>query len=146
MSVKHYLEINGFKTNENGVYIYKSNDEEHRVNLAVILEDFLEFSKEKQYSYAVVYNEDSFEGIKVPLELLSLLMDLQKYSDFELFTNTTNDEDTFHGIEVDYASEARHGSKGTKEFNSYAQFKSWFLNRFHGLNQRVLQLLDDYDK
>ena len=45
---KHYLETNEFKTNENGCYVYKSNDETHRINLAAILEDFIEFSKENE--------------------------------------------------------------------------------------------------
>lgn len=62
---KHYLKINEFKTNENGFYIYKSNDETHRINLAAILEDFVEFCKEKEKKLncqRIMENRNIIEG------------------------------------------------------------------------------------
>jgi hypothetical protein len=46
--ILEYLEHNEFVKNEHGVYIYKSDNEIHHINLQIILEDFLEFHQKKQ--------------------------------------------------------------------------------------------------
>jgi hypothetical protein len=143
---KQYLKEKGFIPNDSGVYVYKSDDDTHRINLAAILEEFVEYCQEQEWAYAIVYNEDEFEGIQFPLEMLELLMDLNKYSDRELFPEFTDDKDTFHSIEVDYSHYARNGSKGVEPIKSFEEFKAWFLNRFSNLNKEVLEILANYGK
>ena len=149
---KQYLKEKDFSKNEHGVYVYVSQDGKHLINLAVILEDFMEYCKEKKWFYASVYNEDEFEGIRVPDELSKLIADIQGYSSLygssEYFPEVADNKGDFHDIEVEYASQARHGSCGTEQLNSFEKFKTWFFKRFKHkeIKQEILQLIENFGK
>lgn len=138
--ISDFLEEYGFLKNEHGVYLYQSKDGKHIINIGAILQDFEEY-EEKKYVYAVVYNEDQFEGIMIPgghAELLRSLGD-------RYIVEFTPYKEEFHLIEVEASHWARHGSRGVKTLNSIEEFKKWFIERFSDLSPETIKILNDYE-
>ena len=80
-------------------------------------------------AYAVVYNEDSFEGISVPFELKETLEFLRDQGE-ELITDVFDNYESYRDEEVDMAHYAKDGSDGTYDISSAMELRGWFISRF----------------
>lgn len=136
-----FLKEHEFVTNETGTYIYISKDGVHRINLAAILDVFMEY-EEPKYMWAVIYNEDEFEGIEVPLEWKGILETISK-AHRDVFSELIYNEKEYNATEIEYAHQAKDGSKGTKFFDSFPNFRNWFFSRFTQIyfKGEILQLM-----
>ena len=83
----------------------------------------------KKYVYAVIYNEDAFDGIAVPAKLLSRLEEIEStYEDIILEIHTDYRE--YRDCEVEYSHQAREGSSGTRYIDTVKEFEAWFAKEY----------------
>lgn len=91
--------------------------------------------------YAVVYNEDSFEGISVPIELRYILDQISSVRE-NYFVDIYENYDSYKDCEVDFCSYVKDASLGTKHLKTELDFKKWFENRFNRLPKDIKVILE----
>jgi len=146
--ISEFLEEKGFRKNEHGVYLYKSEDGIHVLNMATILEDFEEYEG-KKYQYVSIDNEKNFEGIRIPLGHSNLLRTLNgKTKNWCFFDDFTDNREQFHQIEIEHLQYVEYNSSlGIKILDSIGEFKIWFLERFKDvLTADIIKIIIEYDE
>jgi len=79
--------------------------------------------------YAVIYNEDCFEGVSTPYELKPVLEHLMNNEE-DLITDIFDSFEEYKELEVEISHQAKDGSCGTDDILSVDEFKRWFRKTF----------------
>lgn len=78
-------------------------------------------------AYAALYDEDSFQGVSVPFQMLNVLEKIMNETD-EVFTGVFDNYEEYRDEEVEMSHYAKDGSDGCTDLNSVEEFKKWFFN------------------
>ena len=76
--------------------------------------------------FCSVMNYDEFQGFSIPKEMKHIVEYIQEKTGTDYIDNLFDDYDEYRDYEVECASQARHGSRGTEDIDTIEEFKEYF--------------------
>ena len=100
----------------------------------------------KERLYIILYTEDAFEGVSVPLKWKPFVDEWEKKSiDVDEPISVFTDYDEYRDFEVESAHQAKDGSYGTIYYESTKddinEFKDWFSDWYDNDLDKILESL-----
>lgn len=91
--------------------------------------------------YISIFNCDNFQGLIVPKEFEYIIEVVENNSEY-IIDSIFDDYESYRDYEVECASQARHGSSGSKNLNNKSEIINYFINmRNEKLNYELEKLL-----
>lgn len=85
--------------------------------------------------YAVLYSEDAFEGISLPFKYKPELERIKKEIP-DSIEEISDSIKKIKEIEIEYASQARHGSNGIYDCETFEEFKENYPYLFESVSKK----------
>ena len=91
--------------------------------------------------YISIYNSDNFQGLIIPKEFEYIIEVVENNSKY-IIDSIFDDYETYRDYEVECASQARHGSRGSEKLNNKTGIINYFINMYNEkLNTELKKLL-----